>query len=213
MSDRGWRVRIPVGAIAAVQTTAVVIAFFAIGVFILLAALDAVRLPAVLLLLAVLVLAVLAGVLGAKTSRLTPAGAEIREHLEGMRDYIRLAEAGRLRMLQSPSGAERRAVAPGDDAAVVHVYERMLPFAMLWGLEKEWSAELERLYQTVDAAPAWFAGTQPFDTLAFTGFLASTSVAASASTWSGSSGGSSFGGSMGGGFSGGGGGGGGGGGR
>ena len=35
-----------------------------------------------------------------------------REHLDGLRQYLALAEADRLRMLQSPSGADLRATAP-----------------------------------------------------------------------------------------------------
>ena len=38
---------------------------------------------------------------------LTKEGALAKEHLEGLREYIRLAEADRLQMLQSVSGAER----------------------------------------------------------------------------------------------------------
>ena len=46
---------------------------------------------------------------------LTERGREARDHLEGLRLYIRLAEADRLRVLQSPSGAlrvDRPAAAP-----------------------------------------------------------------------------------------------------
>src|SRR5690606_19474130 len=76
---------------------------------------------------------------------LTGAGALIVEHLQGLREYIRLAEADRLRMLQSASGAERSDAdaGPGD---VVRVYERLLPYAVLFGLEREWQAELSRYY-------------------------------------------------------------------
>src|SRR5205085_2018605 len=38
---------------------------------------------------------------------LTKEGALAVEHLEGLREYIRLAEADRLQMLQSVTGAER----------------------------------------------------------------------------------------------------------
>ena len=40
---------------------------------------------------------------------LTPAGAERAEYLLGVREFIRVAEADRLRMLQSAAGAERMA--------------------------------------------------------------------------------------------------------
>ncbi|RXZ40818.1 DUF2207 family protein, partial [Agromyces binzhouensis] len=45
---------------------------------------------------------------------LTERGRAARDHLEGLREYIRLAEADRLRVLQSPSGAERAPVPAPD---------------------------------------------------------------------------------------------------
>ena len=153
---------------------------------------------------------------------LTEAGAEHRDYLLGMRDYLQLAEADRFRMLQSPEGAER-VRAEGLDirqpAQRVKLYEKLLPFAVLWGIEKEWAKELTIYY---DAAPDWFVSSGSFDATMFSmalGSIASTTIAkstpstSSGSSWSGSSGGSFSGGSFGGGFSGGGGGGGGGGGR
>ena len=38
---------------------------------------------------------------------LTAAGAEVRDHLKGLKEFIEWAEADRIRMLQSPMGAER----------------------------------------------------------------------------------------------------------
>jgi len=147
---------------------------------------------------------VLSVVLFALVSRtpLTDAGAEARDHLEGLELYIRLAEADRLRMLQSPTGAEKQ----GD---VVKVYEKLLPYAVLFSLEKEWAEELGKYY--VDAAPDYYAGSSAFNAAVFASSVGSFSSTA-ASSFSGSSSSSSSGGSGGGGSSGGGGGGGGGGG-
>ncbi len=153
---------------------------------------------------------------------LTDAGAEMRDYLIGMREYLQLAEANRFRMLQSPDGAERINV--GDQAEVVKLYEKLLPFAVLWGVEKEWAKELAAYYDTTSNSPAWFIGTDnTFSSLlllnAISGFGNSVQTSATptppppSSSWSGSGGGSFSGGSGGGGFSGGGGGGGGGGGR
>lgn len=106
-----------------------------------------------------------------------PAADSRREHLAGLRQYIRLAEAERLRVLQSPSGAELRATdasnaanapaqatlgagaatspaatspAPPSPAAPVeavvarfHLHERLLPYAVLFGVEREWIAKLK----------------------------------------------------------------------
>jgi len=104
--------------------------------------------------------------------RFLPPSRPHREHLAGLRRYIEVAEADRLRVLQSPSGAELRAspalggaagATPGPapatstaassspagvDAATsarverFHLHERLLPYAVLFGLEREWLAEL-----------------------------------------------------------------------
>ncbi|HWH25412.1 MAG TPA: DUF2207 domain-containing protein [Pseudolysinimonas sp.] len=144
---------------------------------------------------------------------LTRAGAEAVEHLEGLREYIRLAEADRLRMLQSVTGAERTSAdtAAGDGASIVKIYERLLPYAVLFGLEKEWAQELAKFYDA--NPPDWYDGGS-FATFQVAAFAASVSSFSStvSSSYSGSSSSSSSGGSSGGGSSGGGGGGGGGGG-
>ncbi len=155
----------------------------------------------------------------------TAEGAVHRDYLLGVRDYLTLAEEDRFRMLQSPEGAER-VRAEGLDirqpAQRVKLYEKLLPFAVLWGVERDWAKELTILYGA--DAPDWFVSAGAFDAGAFSsalGSIATTTIArqtvsassSGGSSWSGSGGGSFSGGSSGGGFSGGGGGGGGGGGR
>lgn len=143
--------------------------------------------------------------------RRSSAGALLHDHLMGLREYIRLAEADRIRLLQSASGA-----AVGEDR-VVQVYERLLPYAVIFGLEREWQGELARYYR--ESAPDWVANTSGGDgsfltILPIAGFQSSVSSSAAtqspSSFSSSSSSSSSSGGSSGGGFSGGGGGGGGG---
>ncbi|MDQ0576761.1 DUF2207 domain-containing protein [Agromyces albus] len=105
-----------------------------------------------------------------------PPSQPKREHLAGLRQYMELAEADRLRVLQSPSGAMLRATdaasgrvelratdaaagagagpasspsdepqpdAAADPLARFHLHERLLPYAMLFGLEREWIAKLK----------------------------------------------------------------------
>ncbi len=138
---------------------------------------------------------------------LTDKGAELRDHLEGLKEYIRLAEADRLRVLQSPQGAESSPVATGDPREVLKLNEKLLPYSVLFGLEKEWAEELSKYY--MEEPPDWYAGSTAFNAAVFASSIGSISSSAS-SSMSGSS--SSSGGSGGGGSSGGGGGGGGGGG-
>ncbi|MEJ1922259.1 DUF2207 domain-containing protein [Microbacterium sp. KHB019] len=135
---------------------------------------------------------------------LTREGALQLEYLEGVREFIRVAEEDRLRMLQSYSGAERRSDGSID---VIHLYERLLPYAILFGQEREWGTVLENAYTGAGQHPGWIDGS---------GFAIGTrlalisSAARTSSVYSSPSSGSSsgFGGSAGGGFSGGGGGGG-----
>ncbi|QAV69049.1 DUF2207 domain-containing protein [Salinibacterium sp. UTAS2018] len=140
---------------------------------------------------------------------LTAQGSELRDHLEGLKLYIRLAEADRLQMLQSPEGALRERNEATGSTDVLKIYEKLLPYAVLFGLEKEWSTELSRYYS--ENSPDWYRGSSGFNGVLFASSISSFSTAV-ASSYSGSSSSSSSGGSGGGGSSGGGGGGGGGGG-
>lgn len=137
-----------------------------------------------------------------KHTVLTREGALQLEYLEGVREFIRVAEADRLRMLQSYSGAERR-----DDSGVevIHVYERLLPYAILFGQENEWGEVLESAYGREQFTPTWYDGTTYAIAARVVYFSSATRVASHYSAPASSSG---AGGSSGGGFSGGGGGGG-----
>jgi len=137
---------------------------------------------------------------------LTALGAETRDHLRGLKEFIQWAEADRIRMLQSPAGAERVAVDVNDPRQKLDLYEKLLPYAVVFGQEKEWSAELAVLYTAVGAAgPYWYYGTGAFNAASFSSGIGSLSSAATSS--SSTSGGSGGGGSAGGGGGGGGGGG------
>jgi uncharacterized membrane protein YgcG len=173
---------------------------------------------------AIVLLFIMAAVLG-KPYLLTDKGADARDYLRGLRDYLQLAEEDRLRVLQSPQGAER--VVTADKRAVVKLNEKLLPYAVLWGVEREWSRQLEVEYTALAESPDWISGDlssfnlgrmlSDFSTNSTSAVrpivTTSSSSGGGGSSWS-SGGGSSFSsGSGGGGFSGGGGGGGGGGGR
>lgn len=84
---------------------------------------------------------------------LTAAGAEIRDALKGLKVYIELAEKDRLEFLQSPKGAERQITERGE---ILKLYEKLLPWATLLGLGKEWSRTLEQYYE--DQTPIWITG-------------------------------------------------------
>jgi uncharacterized membrane protein len=91
----------------------------------------------------------------------------------------------------------------------LRLYERLLPYAILFGEEKKWSAELGKYYEKVGMQPDWYSGQSMFNAAVFS--AAMSGISRSMNTYAGGTS-SSTGGSGGGGFSGGGGGGGGGGG-
>lgn len=138
----------------------------------------------------------------------TEKGLDYSRYLDGLKLYISMAESERLAFLQSVKGADT------SHAGVVKLYEKLLPYAALLGLEKSWLEELSRYYEFDDVAtPTWYVGMGVFSAHDFSNAMhsltstAGTSIAHS-TTVNSSSGGSGFSG----GFSGGGGGGGGGGG-
>ncbi|MBQ6393873.1 DUF2207 domain-containing protein [Candidatus Saccharibacteria bacterium] len=148
-------------------------------------------------------------IIGSKTSRysrLTEKGLDANAYLEGLRLYIKMAEQDRIKFLHSVEGADT------SNEGIVKLYEKLLPYAILFGLEDSWMENLNKYYQLAENYdPTWYSGTDYFTIAAFSTMNRDLySSVYSSSTISSSSSSSSGGG--GGGFSGGGGGGGGGGG-
>ncbi|HRP99660.1 MAG TPA: DUF2207 domain-containing protein [Terrimesophilobacter sp.] len=137
---------------------------------------------------------------------LTAKGSEHRDHLRGLKAYITLAEQDRLNYLQSPQGALRTPVATGDKHELVKLNERLLPYAVLFGLEKKWADELGKYYEELGENPTWYSGATAFNAGVFASGIGGMNSSVS-SSFSSSSGGSSGGGGSGGGGGGGGGGG------
>ncbi|RZU64673.1 putative membrane protein DUF2207 [Microterricola gilva] len=222
--------RRPVGVGGRIALAAVVLITAVVAVIGSIIALDTDRggVWPVFVMLASIVAAVFVLILLIDVRPLTRQGAIAKEQLRGLELFIRLAEADRLRMLQSPSGALRDPVASGVATAgvaladagspgpvspdqVLRLHEKLLPYSVLFGQEKEWSAELASLYERAGTDPSWYSGRSGFNVAAFSAGVGSFATASSTS-WSSSGSSSSSGGSGGGGSSGGGGGGGGGGG-
>ena len=131
---------------------------------------------------------------------LTDEGLVLRRYLVGLKMYIGVAEAERLQMLQSPEGAEKVKVDASDEKQLVKLYERVLPYAVLFGQEKEWSKQLGQYYEQVGEQPDWYSGQGVFNAAAFAaGMNSLSSVASNASDYSSTSGGSTGGGFAGGG--------------
>lgn len=202
LERRGLRRQVPlrVRALPVVATTIGAGLVFVFG----LAALDASVYPGFPLV--VMVGAILAELLAIRLvshKPLTALGAETRDHLTGLFQFIEWAEADRIRMLQSIEGAERVPIDTTDRRQMLKLYEALLPYAVVFGQEKQWAKELAVLYGE-QGTPVWYSGSSGFDASAFSSGIGTLSTSTSASSSSGGSGG---GGSSGGGGGGGGGGG------
>ncbi|MDO4902375.1 MAG: DUF2207 domain-containing protein [bacterium] len=132
-------------------------------------------------------------------------GFEMENYLKGLKMYIRLSEVERLKFNQSFENSERFKEEFGGSR--VKLYEKLLPWAALFGLEKSWSKFLEKEFATENYSPVWIGAMNGF----YIGNIASSinSISSTVNSYSSSISSSSGGG---GGFSGGGAGGGGGGG-
>lgn len=137
----------------------------------------------------------------------TEQGVHANDALLGLKDYIKLAEVDRLKFGQSAEGAEKIAHGsfdPTNPKMKVKLFESVLPYAILFGLEKSWAREFEGIYKT---PPDWYQGNwTSFNTGYLAGSLSSfqsvsaqTFVSPSSSGGSGFSGGGSGGGGGGGG--------------
>ena len=144
----------------------------------------------------VVLTAVIVGVFGWLMPVRTRKGLEAYEHLLGLREYIDIAEKDRIKFHNAPEKKPE-------------VFEKFLPFAMIFGLEKQWAKEFEGIYTQPSG---WYTdrSMKSFSAGAFAGSLKSfsdySSRTISSSPSSSSSGGSGGGGSSGGGGGGGGGG-------
>lgn len=155
-----------------------------------------------------LVVSLIAFVMSFTLTPLTDIGLELKRYILGMEMYIKVAEEERLKILQSPEGAAGP-IDTNDNSRMIKLYERMLPYAILFGLEKEWNKRLGDYYESTNTQPNWYGGNNTvFNAVvlssAIQSFNNSTSYANPSSSGSGGSGG---GGSSGGGGGGGGGGG------
>lgn len=201
LRDRGmWRTTRPGPSLTTLASGFVLmLASIGLGAVSLSLNVDAV-LPVLLFTTAVLAFAVCVGCLMHRP--LSPAGAELRDHLAGLKEFIAWAEADRIRMLQSPSGAERRRIDANDPRQVLHLYERLLPFAVIFGQERKWADQLVVLYgYTGETSPSWYYGAAGFSAAAFSNGIStlSTSAVSASSSTGGSSGSGSAGGGGGGG--------------
>ncbi|MBN9177253.1 MAG: DUF2207 domain-containing protein [Microbacterium sp.] len=104
--------------------------------------------PGIVCALAVLLLALALWIVPPGERRApTPDAEPRRTHLDGLRQYLTLAETDRLRVLQSPSGALTRQ----GPVETFLLHEKLLPWAVVFGVERAWLAHLKIAYDELDA--------------------------------------------------------------
>ena len=148
-----------------------------------------------LVIIAIIVSGIIALIFGSLMPAKTQKGAEMKDKILGLKEYLQIAEKDRINFHNAP---EKNPA----------LFEKLLPFAMVLGVEKAWAKEFEGIYLS---QPSWYSDPHHsgmFNAMILTNSLNSFNSVASTALAS-APGGTS--GSGGGGFSGGGGGGGGGG--
>ena len=71
----------------------------------------------------------------------TGAGVLAREKILGLKEYLRVAEADRIKFHNAPEKKPE-------------IFEQLLPYAMVLGVENEWAKQFEGIYNT---SPAWYS--------------------------------------------------------
>lgn len=140
----------------------------------------------------------------AKHRVLTAKGGVAKAQLDRVHQVLQASEAQRLELIQSFRLQESQTT-QGGGGDVIELYDRLLPYAVLFGLQKHWTKVLSEAYRHHRViAPVWYPGLLDHGSTSFSDALGQmlSSVSSAASTSSPGTG------STGGGFAGGGGGGG-----
>jgi uncharacterized membrane protein len=83
----------------------------------------------------------------------TSKGVVAKEHVQGLKMYLETAEKDRLEKLQGPNAAyAANAAAP---VKTVELFEKLLPYAIALGVEKQWATQFNDLYTS---PPDWYSG-------------------------------------------------------
>ncbi len=83
----------------------------------------------------------------------TAKGVAAKEHIQGLKLYLEVAEKDRLKKLQAPNAPY--AANAHEPVKTVDLFEKLLPYAMVLGVEKQWAGQFESLYTS---PPDWYNG-------------------------------------------------------
>ncbi len=119
----------------------------------------------------------------------TPKGAVAHDEIEGFKEYLSVAEGDRIVFANAPE-------------ADPNTFERFLPYAMIFGVEKAWAGKFANMYTEKDSGHWYHGGGKSLNAVALAstmGSFSTSTAAAFAARGGGSGGGGSSGGGGGGG--------------
>lgn len=82
---------------------------------------------------------------------LTDEGSALADHLAGLHRFVTMAEADRIAWMQNAVDAPR--LTGPDDTSLVDLYEPLLPYAIIFGVENTWRQALGDLYDLKPERP------------------------------------------------------------
>ena len=107
--------------------------------------------------------------------RLTPEGVRINDELDGLKLYMTMAESDRLKVLQAPDTAELLPALAGTDGSdkgqIAKLHERLLPYAVIFGILPQWSEVVKHDFAEAEYAPGWLALDVATDIMVWSMFL------------------------------------------
>jgi len=83
----------------------------------------------------------------------TQKGVAAKEQILGLKLYLQVAEKDRLEKLQGPDA--QYAANAGEPVKTADLFEKLLPYAMVLGVEKQWAGQFAGLYTS---PPSWYSG-------------------------------------------------------
>ncbi len=83
----------------------------------------------------------------------TPKGVAAKESIMGLKMYLEVAESERIKKLQSPDAPY--AAKSLEPKKTVDLFEKLLPYAMVLGVEEKWAEQFADIYRT---PPDWYQG-------------------------------------------------------
>jgi uncharacterized membrane protein YgcG len=101
----------------------------------------------------VIIAGIIFAIFGSLMPSRTQKGADAKDNAEGLKLYLNTAEKDRIAMLQSPDAPYGSQTS--EPTKTVELFEKLLPYAMVLGVEKQWASQFESIYTT---PPDWYNG-------------------------------------------------------